>query len=290
MRNLTIKRTKSIPGCLAKIKVYIEDPNQNELIINNTPCKLLGSLKNGEEKTFEIGEERAKVFVIADKLSKNFCNEFYQLEEGQEDIFLSGKTRLNPATGNAFRFDNNDTEEVVANRKRSSRKGLVVLIIAAMIGFTVGILLYSGIFSDKDPNPKAFSKEGMTIELTNQFRENNYQGFTVVYESKKVAVFTLKEEFTLLEGLENKTVKQYAEMVIETNGFTSSTVKTEDGLTYFEYDFTNPESNDTYNYYAYAYKANDAFWLIQFATLEENVDECKPQIKAWAKSVTFEVQ
>ena len=78
MRNLTIKRTKSFVGCLAKMKIYIEDPTSNEMLINNTSCRKIGDLKNGEEKTFQIGEQEAKVFVIADKLSKNYCNEYYQ--------------------------------------------------------------------------------------------------------------------------------------------------------------------------------------------------------------------
>jgi hypothetical protein len=37
-------------------------------VINNIRCRKLGELKNNEEKTFEIDENQAKVFVIADKL------------------------------------------------------------------------------------------------------------------------------------------------------------------------------------------------------------------------------
>jgi hypothetical protein len=77
----------------------------SELVINNVPCRKLGELKNGEEKTFVIGENSAKVFVIADTLSRNYCNEYYQLPDGQDDILLSGKNNFNPASGNAFRFD-----------------------------------------------------------------------------------------------------------------------------------------------------------------------------------------
>ena len=87
MRNLTIKRTKSFVGCLGKMKVYIEDPLSNEMTINNTPCRKLSVLKNGEEKTFLIDENEAKVFVIADKLSKGFCNEYYNVPAGEEDVF-----------------------------------------------------------------------------------------------------------------------------------------------------------------------------------------------------------
>ena len=79
-RNLTIKRRKKMVACLGTLKIYIEDPMRCDLIINNVACRKLGTLKNGEEKTFQIDKSAAKVFVIADALSKNYCNEYYQLQ------------------------------------------------------------------------------------------------------------------------------------------------------------------------------------------------------------------
>ena len=145
MRNLTIKRKKKIVACLGKMKVYIEDAQSNELIISGIPCRKLGDLKNGEEKTFEIGENSAKVFVIADTLSKDYCTEFYQLSDGQDDIVLTGENYFNPANGNAFRFDNNNSEEVLAARKKSNKKGTVILVIAIIVGFIIGFAISSGI-------------------------------------------------------------------------------------------------------------------------------------------------
>ena len=145
MRNLTIKRKKKFVACLGKLKVYIEDAQSNELIISGVPCRKLGDLKNGEEKTFEIGEDAAKVFVIADTLSKDYCTEFYQLSDGQDDIVLTGENYFNPANGNAFRFDNNNSEEVLAARKKSNKKGATVLIIAIRVGFIIGFILSSEI-------------------------------------------------------------------------------------------------------------------------------------------------
>ena len=146
MRKLTIKRTKSFVACLAKLKVYVEDHRASDLIINDVPCRKLGDLKNGEEVTFEVEEQAVKIFVIADQLSKNYCNEFYQLPEGQEDVYLTGKNQLNPASGNPFRFDNNDNPEAVANRKRGSRTGIIVMIVAIVVGIIVGYLVSSRLF------------------------------------------------------------------------------------------------------------------------------------------------
>lgn len=288
MRNLTIKREKSFVGSLAKMKVYIEDPTSNEMRINDVPCRKIGDLKNGEEKTFQIDEQEVKIYVIADKLSKNYCNEFYQLPAGQEDVFLSGKNKFNPANGNAFRFDNNESEENIANRKRGTRKGLLILIIAAIIGAVVGYSITSGLFSDKTPDAKDFSSNGMTITLTDEFIKTDIENYTVVYDSKNVAVFALKEAFALADGFQNYTLEQYGNLVLKNNNLSASELQNLDGLTEFEYEFTNPNTKDTYKYFSFVYKADDAFWLVQFATLTENVNEYRAQILEWAKTVSFE--
>lgn len=288
MRNLTIKREKSFVGSLAKMKVYIEDPTSNEMRINDVPCRKIGDLKNGETKTFQIDEQTLKVYVIADKLSKNYCNEFYQLPAGQEDVFLSGKNKFNPANGNAFRFDNNESEENIANRKRGTRKGLLILIIAAIIGAVVGYSITSGLFSDKTPDAKDFSSNGMSISLTDEFIKTDVENYTVAYDSKNVAVFALKEAFALADGFQNYTLEQYGNLILKNNNLSASELQNLDGLTEFEYEFTNPNTKDTYTYFSFVYKADDAFWLVQFATLTENVDEYRAQILEWAKTVSFE--
>ncbi len=141
MRKLTILRRKSFVACLMTLKVYIESFDGTGEEINGVFCKKLGVLKNGEEATFEIGEESAKVFVIVDKLSKNFCNDCYQLPEGNEDIYLSGKNKCNPAIGNPFVFDNNDTPDAENNRKHRQRLGWIILIVCLVVGFAIGFML-----------------------------------------------------------------------------------------------------------------------------------------------------
>ena len=286
MRNLTIKRTKSFVGCVSTMKIYLEDPTSNEIVINNTPCRKIGDLKNGEEKTFEIGEQAAKVFVIFDKISRNYCNDYYQLSDGQEDIFLSGKNKYNPTVGNAFRFDNNDNEEALANRKHGKRKGLLVFIAALIVGAIIGYSVVSFIFSNQTPEVKTFSSDGLTITLTNAFRKTDIGNYTVVYDSKNVAVFALEEPFESVDGFEDYTLEQYADLLIQVNNVNAET-KTVDGLTCFEYEAANPETNDVYQYFSYVYKTNDAFWMVQFATLDKDAESYSQQITEWAKSVEF---
>lgn len=288
MRNLTILRTKSFAACLAKMKVYIEDPLYPETTINKVPCRKIGTLKNGEEKTFSITENEAKVFIIADKLSKGFCNEFYTVPAGMQNVYLSGRNRFNPASGNAFRFDGDVGEDVLQNRKKGTKKGIIVLIAAFIIGIIIGLSSTLGLFSSVMTEPKVFSSDGMTITLTNEFIETSFEGYNACYDSEDVAVFALKEEFDLMDGLEDYTLEQYGELVLENNGFPSD-IELQNilGLTYFEYEYGDDEINDTYYYFAVLYKASDAFWMIQFATQEENAELYQQSFIDWAKSVEF---
>ena len=284
MRNLTIRREKHFVACLATMKVYIEDPTANDLTINGVSCRKLGTLKNGEEKTFAIAEDAAKVFVIADKLSKGFCSEYYPLPAGQEDMLLTGKNSFNLATGNAFRFDGVTDAEVLNHRKKGVRKGIVVLIIAAIIGFAMGYFFDFSV-GTATGEPKTFSSNGMQITLTDEFRKQSAAGYTAGFGSKDVAVLVLKEGFTLQEGFDQLSLKEYGNLVLQNKG-KNTTLKTENGVTYFEYDGTN--GNDTYHYIATIFKGPDAFWLIQFATKDSNAAEFRDEIFAWAKTITFE--
>lgn len=289
MRNLTVKRTKSFVGCLMKMKLYIEDPLFPETTINGVPCRKLGTLKNGEEKTFEIEEQAAKVYVVADSLSRGFCNDFYEIPDGAEDIFLSGQNKFNPATGNAFRFDNNDNPEAATNRKKGVRKGVVVLVIAFIVGivFGIGSVIVEEFF--EKVTPKDFSVDGLTVTLTEEFRRYDMtQKYDATYGSRDVSVFVLKEEFSPAEGLGDYTLEEYAALLMEVNGRSDATLKQENGLTYFTYDNLGNDTSTVYRYVTYVYKAGDTFWMVQFAVEIDLYEEYAEKIAVWASSVTFE--
>ena len=285
MRNLTITRTKSFVACIAKMKVYIEDPEAGELTINGTPCRMLGALKNGETATFPIGNQAAKVFVIADKASRNYSNDCYPLSAGLEDVAISGKNTYHPGAGNPFRFEGVTDPEVLANRKKGSRKGIVVLVAALILGFLIG--WFKPTYNASTVSPKGFHAEGMLITLTDSFREVSYQGFTQCYESKTVAVFTLKEAFSLVEGMEDYTLEEYGTLVVQANGMGEDELKHENGVYYFDYTALGSDGTENY-YFATLHKGKDAFWLIQFATPAANADKIRDQFFTWAASVTFE--
>lgn len=284
MRSVTIRRNKSFVGCMVSAKIYVEDLMYGDTKINDTPCRKLGELKNGQEETYQVSEDAVKIFVIADKVSKGFCSEFYQLPEGTGAVTLTGQNRFSLTSGNAFRFDNNTDPAALANRKKGNKKGIWVLILAVIVGAIIGGLSGAGVF-DGSAEPKTFTKDGMSVTLTDAFKETEAEGYDVAYESKKEVVFAQKESFDLAEGFGDLTVEEYAELVLEANE-SNEEIKSEDGLLYFEYDATGDNKVD-YHYYAFFYKANDAFWMVQMATYKNKAQDARPQIMEWAKSVSF---
>lgn len=288
MRNLTIKRIKSGVAALAKMKIYIEDAAAEELYIDGVPCRKLGDLKNGEEKTFQIEDRAAKIFVIADKLSKDISNECYQLPEGSEDIALSGKNKYNPVTGNAFRFDGDAGVETKKNRKKNLIMGIVIICIAAVAGLAIGLISNSDTIFRRAPEPATFTCEEMSITLTDYFSEAEYPGYTACYDSAHAAVFVIKESAALLEEYGIVSLDDYCALILESNGVAPYDLHYVEGIPCFEYEYENTEENETYHYVTYMYKSSDSFWIVEFAVPANEYSEYKSDIVSWAKSVKFD--
>ena len=146
----------------------------------------------------------------------------------------------------------------------------------------LAVLLLSLCFVGCSTSPKTFTAEGMSITLTNRFSKLSYAGFTAVYGASDVAVFALKEEFTLVGDY---TLDEYAALVIDVNGLEGVTASTKDGLTSFLYERENDGVN--YTYFATVHKTQDAFWLIQFAVESKDYAKKEADILEYAKSISF---
>lgn len=142
--------------------------------------------------------------------------------------------------------------------------------------------------SPKDAEDKTFTYEEMSITLTTGFTEKQYEGYTVCYDSSEAAVFTLREskdEFD--EGI---TFDEYVEGVKKVNasrGFELTETKSQDGLTSFEYRYTNTEQEIEYRFLTTLHEASDAFWIVQFVSPSELYDKYAESFVKWAKTVTF---
>ena len=135
--------------------------------------------------------------------------------------------------------------------------------------------------------PQDFTVDNMTITLNSEFREADYEGFTKCYESYNMGVSVLKESFSQYPILEDYTLEEYGDAVMWANGLTDSSLTPYADFMYFTYTSTDDAGN-TFGYLATVHQSNDAFWLIQFSTLEEKDPDYERQFLHWADSVKFD--
>lgn len=283
MRTLTVTRNKTFVGCAVKMKLYIEDYTSPEITILDTPCRLLGTLKNNETQSFEITEDAVKIFAIADNVSKGYCNEFYPIPAGIDPVTLSGQCRYNPANGNAFRFDGVTDEAVLANRRKGTKKGVFILIAAFVVGIFIGLASTGILFPEK---PQTFTHESFSITLTNRFDSEPDRDFVAVYEADEALVMISNETFASAPELTSMSVTTYNQYVQQGVQAPSKTpVRTEEGLCYF--DYTADIDGDDFTYRVFAFKGSDAFWLVQIVTFTSDFADSEADIMEWAKSFTL---
>ncbi len=166
------------------------------------------------------------------------------------------------------------------NIRHLTRSASVLLLVIALL-----ILTSCGLFQE---SPKDFSSNGMTVTLTNRFVEGELEDYTFGFASTNVAVFGLKESFSLLGGLEDLTVEDYAGMVQRANDKTDAALQREGERLWFEYEFENTETDQTFHYWVHLYKSGDAFWMIQFSCLVEDIEKLETTIQGYANTVRFD--
>lgn len=286
MRNLTVKRKKRFVACLGKMKVYAEDIS-GDMLISGVRCKKLGELKNGQEVTFQIDERAIKIFVIADKVTKEICYDCYQLPEGTEDVVLTGQNKYNPIIGNPFRFDGNTYDEATLKKqKKATVRGIVFIAVCFLIGVAIGLAAVLLPLYFDEASPQTFTSAGLTITLTDEFSEVEQDGFPVCFGTKDVAVITVKEEFSIMEGLGDKTLDEYGDLFLQNNTFNNMRKFTEGERTYVEYEAT-PDGEPFY-YLGSLYKTDDSFWIVYFAVSIDKKGDYVDTFKEWANTVSFE--
>ena len=284
MRRLTITREKSFVACLNKTKFYIEDESCCDLVIRGVSCRYLGEIKNGGEETFEVTEKSAKLFAIIGKSSKEYCNDMYVLPEGEYDINLSGKHKYNNSVGNAFRFNNNESAEATEFRAAAKKRGRVVLTVAVILGLIIGIGVPRAVDMIQENTPAEIAVNDLRITLNKDFDKDSDSKGEATYNASNVSVFFLEDKFVDMGVHASSTVKEYARLSQIVNSVDAE-IYEKDGLVYFSY--VKEIDNIEYKYTCFAYKEDDAFWMVQFCTRASKAEKYEDKIFEWAKSVEF---
>ena len=133
--------------------------------------------------------------------------------------------------------------------------------------------------------PQTFSKAGITLHLTDKFKEEQSErGFDAYYTTDYCGVVVLKEPFTLEEGLAERPLEQYIKNVIQNNGHENIEPQTADGLWYY----VNYNNSSYRCVYSYAYKGTDAFYVVQYIINTVDEETLKPVIHDWAKATSVQ--
>ena len=172
--------------------------------------------------------------------------------------------------------------------------------IVTLVGFIAGsLILFFVIFFTVAhftfqyyEGEKVFSKSGLSISLTRDFKEKEVLEYTAYYSSEKMMVLTLKVEF---DGFDtNKwnpyesACYDYAEKISkEYKSLYPSTTEiiTNEELIYFTFDFE--QSGKTYKYLLATYKADDAYWQVSFGCEKRNYNALQKDMISYAQSVSI---
>ena len=130
---------------------------------------------------------------------------------------------------------------------------------------------------------QTFTRDGLTITLTNRFQEGEREGYTAYFKSTQVLVLALKEEKSLFaeRGMEVD-LDGYTQLVMDANG-QEGQPEHQGGLTYFTYDYAT--GGEEYRYFTAAYEGDDAFWVVQFACQKSKYESLEETILKYAQSV-----
>ena len=281
MRYLTVQRTKSAIDFFVKIKVYIEDPTSNEILIQGVPCRKIGELKNGEHQSFMIGDEKLRIYIMSMKIDKNICPDFYEIPAGTENVFLTCKFTWHPLLGDICRFEGFPTEEMKYRRKQCLKKGFWIVPLTIII-YAVLIIAVLKIPFNK-PQPKVFTNCGMSITLNEDFVTEDKNDVYAVYTSNEIFIGIARAP---LGNFADCSAAEFCDKRIETNRFDTVTQQ-KDGLTFYEYEVTYSKNNQ-WHHITFVYKTDEPFYLANFSIRKDLYDDYKDDIFEYAKSVTFQ--
>jgi hypothetical protein len=158
-------------------------------------------------------------------------------------------------------------------------KRIVLLFVCAgMMGILCGC--YS--------NPKNFSKAGMTIMLTTEFEEGSAEAFDVYLKSEDVIFAATEETTDELEraGYEINSLADYADEILNLKGASKNDLQVRNDYRYFV--TTDTVSGASYTYVRCIFKADDAYWVCEFACKTKNYNRFSDKILDWADTIKFD--
>ncbi len=281
MRRVYLTREKSLVGCLAKLQVYIEDQERAEVELDGIPCRVITALENGETVDFAISEEARHIFVIVTANTRKYCGDKILISAGDTDIELVGKNIYNPGLGNPFRFNGVTDEDVLADRKRESRKGVALTALAVLIGLVFGFMLSADKLLVRD---KSFISDGFEIVLTTNFSDK-YEDGVYYFGSKDCSVAVYEYGYADHVTIEAMNVDEFLEVLKSSGHFASDArIVSESGMSFVE-DRAESNSGEIRSYMTVFAKGEESFFLFEFGCEVEDYPSLRASFIEWASTI-----
>ncbi len=131
-----------------------------------------------------------------------------------------------------------------------------------------------------------FEVDEMRLYLPSGFSEEQAEGYTKAFTDGANVVLVLKEEKSLF-GNYASNMEEYIQLVAEANKSRGITeVQYENGRPTFEYEYA--ANGNTYKYYTSLYESDEAYWIVQFASLKQYYDKLRASFVNMADIVSFD--
>ncbi len=293
MRVVTIKRGIALSGAFKPVSIYIEDAERGTVEINGVLCRRVATVKCGKARLFDAGVEAVRIFAsLGDTVSPGSVTE-YLIEAGTEPVYIEGKcVRLEGTVQFCFGFS---MEKQYYAKASISKKHLYAIIITvSVLILTVGVIIPLGVrlldyYGAKNLRPTDFTVGEMTITLTNAFEEvEPPYGIDKHYVSPFCGVLFLCESYADVPAFVDISPEDYCDVIKIDSGNATPETETRGDLVWFEYDYYEEELHASYTYYLFAYKSDDAMWLVQFYVLTDGKENVEGLIFDMADSVRFD--
>lgn len=170
-------------------------------------------------------------------------------------------------------------------KAKANRNAILISIVFFFVAYSL-VAFNNGTFSRLlPPQPKVFTKAGLTITLTRDFREQDVVTQTAAFTSKDHIIICLKEEFAVFKqnGMRTDlTLTEYAQAVIDFNSFNATLAGTE-SRPHFVY--TRQANGKDMTCWTTVKKGSDAYWTIAFVCETKNYAASQKQFTQWADTI-----
>ena len=119
-----------------------------------------------------------------------------------------------------------------------------------------------------DRGTKTFTCRDLTMTVPSSMKDvsdqSDFAAYTFTLDSSKLAVFALQERYDAYPFLEDCTLRDYAELVIQANDLNCRPIDRSSGE-YLYFTYASENEGTVYRYLTGVYQSGEGFWVVQIS-------------------------